>query len=185
MSGMTLWRASIKKTFQGEDWDNVYTLNAASLTAATGAAQQIVVAERSVHTLDVGFVSLTIEPAVLGAGGGTVVALTGNGTHIVGSEYLPLFNVVRCFFRPAAGKPSQKYLRLPVQESIQAAGAITGAFLTTIQTNYVNPLMTIPEFVDVDGQAFVTAGVHPRVGMRQLKRKRRSRPNEKRGWVPK
>lgn len=186
MSGMALWKVRIHKERGEAKWSNVYTVQASSLPAAVSAGQLIYPRERAITSDDILFTVMEVEPAVLGAGGGTVVTLGQYGTNVMGGGEALLFVTVRCFFRPSAGKPSQKYLRgvLYKDSYNSSTGAITPAVVTGFQTNYVNPLMAIPEFVDVDGQPFTSAGVVPHVQERQMKRKRRSRAGFKRGWVP-
>lgn len=184
MSGMTLWRVGVDKQLGDQEWSNVYTVNAASLAAAITVGSAIVVIEKAVHYDTVSFVNLVVEPAILAGGGGTVVGLSGTGARLGGDEYLPLFNTVRCWFRPAAGKPSQKYLRLPLRELFQANGALVTTERTFVHNNYVLPLLDVNEYVDVDGQEFISGAVYPRVQERQLRRKRRTRAGFKRGWVP-
>lgn len=185
MSGMTLWDVAIKKQRVDEQWVNVYVINAPNVGAAVAVGQEIAILERAVHLVSVSFISVTAEPRTLPPGGGTVLALTGTGSVAVSTEELPLFNVVRVWLRPATGKPSQKYLRLPLRENDTTAMAVHATTAAAIDTSYAQQLLTIPELVDPQGQAFVSAGVAPLIGNRQLSWKRRARPNEKRGWVAK
>lgn len=184
MSGMSLWKASILKQRGDEQWANVYTLSAGSLAAAISAGLGIVPIEKAVHLTSVFFISLTVEPAILGAGGGTVTALSGTGAVGVSSTELPLFNTVRVWFRPASGKPSQKYLRLPLRQNDMSGQDVHATTRAFVQANYADVLLGIAAFVDVDGQAFTSSGVAPRIQERQLRRKRRAREGFKRGWVP-
>lgn len=184
MSGMTLWTVDIKKRRGQREWSNVYTVNAPSLAAATAVGQQIVPLEKAVHMNEVAFISMEVRPQILGAGGGTVVALSGNGTIIPGSDLMPMFNTIRVRLQPAAGKPSQKYIRMPLEETRTTGDTIVAGTVGYVQANYADPLIDIPGVVDVDGQPFESATVIPLVQIRQLKRERRSRPGFKRGWVP-
>jgi len=184
MSGMTLWIVDIRKTWDGGGWSNVYHVNAGNLAAAITAGSSIVAAEKAVHSDGVAFVEMEVRPALLGAGGGTVVALSGNGAVAFPSAVLAPFVTARCVFRPNTGKPSQKYLRLCLDESSVNGRIIEAARLTAITNNYLTPLMAIAAFVDPQGQAFVSATVRQGVQQRQTKRQRTSRPGFKRGWVP-
>lgn len=185
MSGMNLWQARVYKQLGTEQWSNTYVVQAATLSAAADAGQAIVAIERNVHMVEVAYIKLDIEPITLPAGGGTSVPLSLTGAKPSQAPYLPLHDTIRCWFRPAAGKPSMKYLRGPISETRQNDGVLEAAWRGVYQDQFVVPLLGEPRYVDVDGQAFVSGGVHPLVQLRQLSWKRRSRPGQKRGWVAK
>lgn len=185
MSGMASWFAYIRKEAMNEQWGNRYVIRAASLSGAMAIADQIVAKEKAIHLSNTAFLDVTLEPVILGAGGGTVYSIGGNGAANVALDYLPLFNVVRVWLRPENGKPSQKYLRNCGSYGQAAAGVWVPSFRNFIRDTYALPLLAIPGLVDVDNQVFLTTGVAPKVGEHQLRRKRRPRPGMKRGWVPK
>lgn len=184
MSGMQNWYAIIRKTDTYEEWVNRYVVRAADILSAISIAQQIVTAERAVHKDYVRFLDITLEPVILGTGGGTVVALSGVGGVASTGERMPLFVCVRVWFRPQTGKPSQKYLRLPLQEGEVANDVVASGVITLLTNSYITPLMGLTGLVDPQGQTFQTAGVKPSVQERQLRRRRESREGFKRGWIP-
>lgn len=185
MSGMTLWKARIRKQcgFYADDWENVYHLNAANLGSAVSAAQAIVAIERAVHTTHVSFVDLAVAPALLPPGGGTVVGLNLLGQRTPGTDPMPVVNVARIILRPATGKPSMKYLRLPLYDDDTSGQGLVTARISHLTANYCSPLMAVAELVDPQGQVFTGITVAPLAGMRQPRRKRRSRPGFRRDWV--
>lgn len=182
---MTLWKCRLHKSIGEEEWSNVYTVNAASVAAATAVGQNIATMEKAVHCRNVNFGLMEVEPAILGAGGGTVVTIGGVGSLAFDADAALLFVTVRCTFRPSSGKPSMKYIRgaLNNVQYSAATGILLGSLVTIFQNNYVAPLVALAAFVDVDGQAFTGGAVIPHIQERQLKRKRRSRPGQKRGWI--
>lgn len=181
---MALYRIAIHKVHGGEEWSNTYVVNAGSLAAATAEGNSIVAIEKAVHLTQVQFVRMYVAPLAGPAGSGTMVGLTGTGAVGGRTDLLPLFNTVRVIFRTASGKPSQKYLRLPLGENDHTSGIVDPTHQTFVNTNYTAPMLALASFVDVDGQAFTSASLWPYVQIRQLKRKRRSRAGFVRGWVP-
>lgn len=173
MSGSSRWIVDIQKNMGGEYWTNVYNVLAASLADAVTAGLEIAGYERSQHSVLVTFDVMRVRPALLPSGGGTIVALGGTGQIAFTAQRLPLFNVVRVDFRPAAGRPSRKYLRLGLDTGAVAANSVGGLTAGTrdlINTAYAQPLIAESYFVDVDSQPFTSAIVYPTIHMRQLRR---------------
>lgn len=96
---------------------------------------------------------------------------------------LPLFNAVRCTLSDGNGRPSQKYLRLPLEESDITAGTITVTLSNLVQLSYITDLLALDGLVSNTGDVFTEGAVIPAVQMRQLNWKRRARPGFVRGWV--
>lgn len=166
------------------EWSNVYTVEAANLAAAVVLATPIINAERAVSRNWVNFTVCEIEPQGASAGQGTIITVSQIGQLSAGAGRLPLESCVRVVFRPAAGKPSMKWLRGVCAEDDQELGVLGASIITPVTNLYLNVLLDLDEYVDVDGQAFTGGHVVPTVANRQLKRRRRSRPGFKRGWVP-
>lgn len=166
-------------------WGNTYIVEAADLAEAKAHGQEIAAIEKAIHRTTVLFLTMDVRQHGVKPSLGTVVSLTGTGADGTAGEELALFNTVRVAFRPNTGKPSQKYLRLPLIELNTANGRITSAFQTAVLSTYASALLAKTYFVDPQGQAFASAAVMPQVQERQLTRRRRPMPGMKRGWVPK
>lgn len=175
---MPLWTVDIEKQLGLEFWTNRYILNSADLASATAVGAQIVTAERTIHTTDVNFNRYRVADLdpLTDIFTITPIGLTGGVTK--STDYLPLFNVLRVDFGVEQGRPSRKYLRLPIQESQQVDFAFTPGFLAFVQTNYVDAMLGISQYVDVDGQNIINGAPKESVAMRQLRRgsKRRVTP---------
>lgn len=175
---MPLFSLDIEKSFNGEFWTNRYILELDDVTAGSTVVNQIIEAEQDVHGGAILFTKARLSDMTPDTDNYVVFIINTYGHLAVSSEYLPLWNVIRCDFQVDTGRPSRKYLRCPVYESNQVAGVLTSDTITFMQENYVDVLVAIPEFVDVDGQPIVDGFVYPNVGMRQLRRgsKRRTTP---------
>lgn len=168
---MPLWKLDIEKLLQGEYWSNRYIIEEASLATALLAAEPIVDAERSIHQTVVNFTKYRVSDMVLGTDIYQTVTINLPGLSTQSDQWLPLFNVVRVDFNTVGGgRPSRKYLRLPISEVWTQNGNLVNTFVSEIQINYADALIDLPQYVDVDGQAFSNASVSPYVGMRQLRR---------------
>lgn len=180
---MGSYNVSIVKQVNNTTWSNRYVVFADDISAAETAANSILAIERTAHASLVSFVGMKIDNTIIGSPDNKTVGLTGTGSNAEASDYLPLHNTVRVVFHTATGRPSQKYLRAPVFESYQTAGVLTSSTRAWFVTNYAAPLLEIEAFKDVDGQVFTSATVAPLVSLRQLNRRRSSRPGFHRGWV--
>jgi hypothetical protein len=170
--GSGLWVADIEKMYLGEYWTNRYIIAAASLVDAATVASQIVGAERAIHMLQVLFTRYRVSDGAPNTDVYQVNNLNSYGTVDAETQYiLPLFNVCRCDFNVAGGgRPSRKYLRGVYSEADISYNSVNAAKVAAIQTNFVNPLVALAGYVDVDGQEIVAGSVYPQVAMRQLRR---------------
>jgi hypothetical protein len=170
MSGTAgTYQIDIEKQLGTERWTNVYYVTAASANAATTLGGFIVTAEKQLHMTQVSFVQMRVRPMPVGSGEGTTSPLTGTGVRI-GSDFLPLFNVIRVDFRVDSGRPSRKYYRAPVDDGDTTQGVLNTASRDFFQAQVNTMLANVPELVDVDGQPWISGTVHNFVGMRQLRR---------------
>ena len=178
MSGPGLWQVDIEKVLGTEYWTNVYYVAATSLTDAAIEAAKIKEIERGVHQTEVGFTKYRVR----GVGGegniGTAFAIGQNGLSAEEAPYLPLFCVARFDLTVVAGRPSRKYLRLPLNRLTSANGALEAATQTFLQSNYAAPLAALESLRDENGNDIIAVNVHPFIAMRQLRRgsKRRTQP---------
>jgi hypothetical protein len=167
-----LWVADIEKMLQGEYWTNRYIIEAGTMGAAETIAGTIMGLEKSIHNTGVLFTRYRVSD---GQPNTDVYQVTqanvfgeNNGD---GTSLLPLFNVLRADFTTAGGgRPSRKYLRGIIAESHVSFNSLNADFRANIAASYVNPLVNLVGYVDVDGQQIVSGSLYPFVGMRQLRR---------------
>lgn len=158
-------------------WTNVYHVNAPDLANAITVGNSIVTLEKTIHASSVNFTKMRVQNTSVLAQAGTIVPLSGAGGRSV-TNAAPLFNVFRVDFAVSSGRPSRKYLRGPVATADITNGALQSAIVTSIQNNYITPLINTGVMTDPQGQGFVSGAVFPSVGMRQLRRgsKRKTTP---------
>lgn len=168
---MALWRLVSEKYFNGTYWSNTYVLQADNLADAVDAAQAVRNVEKTAHFNTVAFTKYRVSDVLVDTDVYQVITENDTGDLIAGGqELLPLFNRIRVDFNTVGGgRPSRKYLCPPVAESFQASGVLVPASLG-FMPGYIAGMLAIPEFVDVDGQAFSGGSYTLVVGMRQLRR---------------
>lgn len=171
---MAVWEISIEKQLGGEYWINVYHGDVADQAAAQALGFQIATIESSVHQSTVTFTKYRVRQVGQLAGPGTVYPLGFPGTNGA-ADSLPLFCVQRVDFAVPVGRPSRKYLKLPVFEAAQSNGTFSQDHLTSINNSYSTPLLNLDGLSSNDGQTFVAIAANPVVGMRQLRRGSRKR----------
>lgn len=166
------WVVDIEKSYQGEYWTNRYCVQATTLAAAHAIGLQICTIERSIHNDAILFNRVRTSDNTPNTDVYQIGVINAFGTvALAGNQLLPLFNVVRCDFNTeGGGRPSRKFLRGYLFEAAIDFNTIGSAYISSVQTNYVNALVGLAGFVDVDGQEIVSGSVHPFVGMRQLRR---------------
>lgn len=169
MSTPQTWQVVIQKVMDGEYFVNDYHVQAASPTAAKIEALKIVEIEKDIFTVRVGFINFRVRSAA-STGQGTVYPLTGAGTVGV-TDYYPLYATVRVDLAPEFGRVGRKYLRPPLGMSGgDGKGGLSTAAQTFYRDNYCIPLIALGTVCKPNGQPFVSAGVHPLIQMRQLRR---------------
>jgi len=175
---MPLFTLQIEKELNGEFWVNRYILLLDDITQAVFAGNSITGFELAIHKERVNFTKYRVsdqDPAT----DEFVIVPIGQPGQVTGSgDALPLWNVVRVDFPAGNGRPSRKYLRLPIFETEQTNGVLEVGITSLVATEYGIPLGDFSEFVDVDGTGLGTGVVTPNVAMRQLRRgsKRRTTP---------
>lgn len=178
---MTHYSVISEKMFGGIYWTNRYIVNAPTLAEATDLAAAIRTIEREVHYVDVNFTKYRVSDQIEGTDTYQVVndSVTGDLVAEGGADWLPLFCRTRVDFNTAGGgRPSRKFLCPMMHEGIQTSGNLTDGWRTFVQENYVEPLLDLVGFIDVDGQGFSSGSVIRQVAMRQLRRgsKRKATP---------
>lgn len=166
----------------GKEWSNSYWVQAVDLDEAQGFGSTIINAEGSIHRANVNFVRYRVSTAMPEDGVFVTVPVNFAGGLAIASGQLPLWDTVRVDFAVFGGRPSYKFLRLPLEELDQQDGVLTSFFANQVKTFYADVLGTITVggvvtsgLTDESGQAFVGITVHPRVQMRQTFRRRARR----------
>lgn len=168
---MARFVVDIEKSFGGEYFTNVYHCNVADRGLAEGFALDVAQREAAITRANVAFIKARVRPDSGPGAAGSIVGLGFNGGLTAGSNNLPLFNVVRVDFTTAEGRPSRKYLRLPLLENEPAGnGGIVATRRTQIVTAYAQPMLNDGRFCDPQSQPFTGAIVMAAIGMRQLRR---------------
>jgi len=186
---MARYRVTTYKHFFDHDgfkpWSNVYYLETSSLENALSGGVAIATVETHIlkEYVKVFRVHAVQDATLHQAGGSQEVDLQGQVTGDF-ALMLPLFNTIRITFSDGVGRPSSKYFRCPLQEDEITSGALIGAFIDDINTNYCEDLLGIPGLVSNTGDDFTDIVCQPNVQMRQTDWHRRTRPGFKRGWVP-
>lgn len=186
---MPLYRVRTFKhcnAFGGEAWENVYTVNPATLAQARTLAGVIMGYEQAVSYDTISFDGWDIHLAAGGPTQDKALGYFGQGALASAGlgGILPLFNTVRVVFANATGRPEVKYLRLGANADNIGSGDWDGEFVDAVDAGYTQPLAGELEYVGPHGEAHVSGLTLPKVQDRQLGWHRRSRPGQKRGWVP-
>lgn len=167
---MALYQVDIQKSWQNEFWTNRYYIEVDSLELGLGIATEIVAIERAVHISVVRFDKYRVSDTVEGTENYIIVPLGAPGLRESTEAAIPLFNVARIDFPAGTGRPSRKYLRLPIQRSEVNGNMFENNFINFVNQNYGVPMGDLDGFVDPQGTALGTGQCSPNVGMRQLRR---------------
>jgi len=167
---MPLFSLDIEKELGGEFWTNRYILELDDITQAVLAGNTITGFELAIHYDIVNFTKYRVSDLNPETDVYVIVPIGAAGERTFVGSYLPLFNVVRVDFPAGTGRPSRKYLRLPINENEVDNGVLASGLIALINSEYGVPLGDFELFVDVDGQPIGTGIVSPKVAMRQLRR---------------
>lgn len=185
---MPLYEVSVSKRLTvGNDlrrWVNNYHVEADDLTQALAHGVDISIIEQKVHKDYVLFSYVNAREAIPDPPPGGIAALTGFG-DVTGDPAvrLPNFNSVRVVLADGNGRPSQKYLRLPLQEGEVTDGTLSAAIINDVTLDYVTDLLALGFLRSNSGDAFTSGNVVAAIQMRQTNWNRRTRPGFHRGWV--
>lgn len=175
---MPLYTVDVQKVQGTEYWTNRYVISSATLGAAAIDAEPIIAAEQAIHTWNVRLDRYRVRPLAAGGDNYIIVPLGADGTYNGGAlaSQLQLFNVVRADFAVAEGRPSRKYYRVGLTESMVAGPTLEETYRALVDAALETMRLDMGgAFVDVDGQAINGATVFPATGMRQLRRGSRRR----------
>lgn len=172
----TLYRIEMEKTLGSEAWTNVYY----GLPEGTGGyplalVDAILAAERAVTHPTVSFTRTRISSTARGDDMYRIVQHNVAGQSATTGDVMPLFVVARVELGTVQGRPSRKYLRGVLTETEVAVGVVSANAITRINNGYSTPIAAAAGLTDVDGQEIISATVVSAVGMRQLRRRSRSR----------
>jgi hypothetical protein len=187
---MPVYRVTIAKQlidgpYALQPWSNVYHLNDSSMASALLHAPVIVDLEKTLYPDNVRIFRYSIsDPAVPNTGTSKTISESGNRSTGTVATQLPLFNCVLAKLIVTSGRPSPKYLRVVLDESEVDTGAVVGTLITAIETNFTTPLVNLGYVTDESGNLITDALVMSKIQMRQTGWHRRTRPGQKRGWVP-
>jgi len=178
---MPQYRIQIFKAITtGKPWSNVYHCISDDLAAASQFAQSLVSIEQNVHYTFVTILRARVSTEAPSDGIFNTVVFNAPGLRGGSPQTLPLFNTERIDFGVFGGRPSYKYLRGPVAETVQDGGTLTGDEIVFLDTNYAQPMLdlsTTPigdgQLVDEDGNPFTSVTVYGQVQERQRTRRRR------------
>lgn len=169
---MPKWSVDIEKLLRGEYWTNRYWVKDDNMAQALISADMLYTSERAIHKNNVLFTKLRVSDGLPNTDVYQIVNLNTFGVQVPQGDELPLFCIVRVDFNTeGGGRPSRKYLRLPLNDvNMVAEGKLDTEFIGGIMEYYATPLVGFASYVDVDEQNIVSASVWPWVGMRQLRR---------------
>jgi hypothetical protein len=167
---MALFKLDIEKRWLGEFWTNRYILQGESITELIPSAEEIVAAEKAIHLSVVTFTKYRISDSDPSTSTFVIVPINDVGDRNAGSAGLPAFNCVRVDFPAGFGRPSRKYLRLPLQSAEVSNNDIAIGLISLVNTQYGAVLGDLVTFVDVDGETLGTGVAQQQVAMRQLRR---------------
>jgi hypothetical protein len=159
-------------------WTNVYHVTAADQATAVTRGTSIVNIEKAVHAANTAFTKMRVQNVIPDGMSGSIIPLSGAGSRTTPSDFLAMFNTARVDFAKATGRPNRKYLRLFIGELETTSGVLTAAFITTLTSNYLSPILALGYVCDAAGRVITSGAIALQVQMRQLRRgsKRRTTP---------
>lgn len=174
-----LFKVEVFKSANGEEWGNVWYVNAADMDAANTAAAVIIDAEEDITGSLVTFTSARVSTAQPNDNVFTTIPINSTGHVEITGNYLPLWDTIRVDFPAASGRPGRKYIRGALgTEHLSGnfgqldAGKVTDA--AGVFNALISNLASASPLVQPDGDAYVSAAPASHVQMRQLHRKRRA-----------
>ena len=166
---MPIYQVAIEKQLGTEFWVNDWYVDAPSVASAHAMGDEIMDFEQDLSLNVVQFVRMRVRPAGTLGNSGTIFPVTGTGSRPAG-PYLPLFNTLNLIMSVPVGRPSRKYLRLPLLSADVGNGVLTNSAMTYFQTQLSGHLPQMPDVCDESGQQITHIGIVATVGMRQLRR---------------
>lgn len=174
---MPLFNVDVQKQQGNEFWSNVYHVDAADVTEALTRGQAIANIEKAVHGSDVNITAVRARRAGLIGAETAFAALNIACTYAAST--MPLAVCARVVFGNGTSRPGIKYLRTAVNPTeVSQRTTIIPARLTTLQTNYCDPLLALPYLRDSKNRVVLTVKPAPNIANHQLRRgsKRKLQP---------
>jgi hypothetical protein len=164
-------------------WSNVYRLDASSLDVALTRGNTIANAELNLLWDNYELYRIHAETVTLGVGKTLNVVAPGLRDSADPDVQLPLFNTVRVDFSGPSGRPSIKYLRLPLIEAEVTGFNLDPTFKTLVEDTYADLVLGLGYVLNGQGETIDSYVVNDAVQMRQQGWHRRTRPGFHRGYV--
>lgn len=166
-----LSKLTIHKTYQGENWVNVYHLSLAYDSAqASAQAMGLVDFERNMSLTSVLFTHFTISDNIEDTDAYFSTPLNLLGQSPATADPAPLWATLRIdFSKLGGGRPGRKYYRGCLKENLVGPfGLLDPTFVSGVQTN----AQTVMDANTAGGENFtyVNAAVYPYMQIRQLRR---------------
>jgi hypothetical protein len=173
------YKVEIFKSAYGENWANVYLIDASSLEAAQAAGALLYDAEVEFHLPAVTFDYMRVSTIAAGDNSYITVPLGNPGEGTSSGDVAPLFVTAR-FDVPVdgGGRPSRKFYRGVLSEVNYTANSVDAGWRSGI-ASIINTAVAAAgtlgtPVVDPQGQEWGTGVFYNKPQMRQLHRKRRS-----------
>lgn len=183
---MALYRVTIFKRLEalnGEQWTNVYHVDALGAASALDAGETIANLEANVLIQAVTIFRISVKELPDGATALRAVTIAGD-IDIDPANMIPMFNTIRCTFTDDVGRSESKYLRGRIGEINVQGFNISGELRDEVNTLYAQEILGVLGIRGPNGETLESASVQQLIQMRQLGWHRRTRPGFKRGWVP-
>lgn len=183
---MALHKVTIRKRWEavtGNEWVNVYNIEALGPNSAIDAGETIAGYEMAVSPASVHVVRITAQAVTGGAVVQRAVDIAGALT-VDPVNMVPLFNTVRVVLTDEVGRSESKYLRALIAEANLDGINITNELQDAVQDGYATPLIAVLGLRGPSGETISAASTQKLVQMRQIGWSRRSRPGFHRGYVP-
>lgn len=187
---MPLYRVTTYKEyhgvpFEGEKWTNVYHCFTDNVTGAIATGEFAAEAEMAVSYEPVTAYAVTaVNTANKNDKAKSAIALDGQLSITGLGGPLPMFNVVRVIFSDSLERAESKYLRTAAQRDNIEGGSWSEEYVTFVQTNYTEVILGELTMRGPNNEVLTGGRTQDPVQNRQLGWHRRSRPGQKRGWVP-
>lgn len=165
-------------------WSNNYNVLADNILDAADYGDQIAAIEAAILWDNVTVSGIRVAPvSVPGAGYTRLAAVPGERTDADPAVQLPTFNTVLAQFLPSIGRPSNKFLRLPLVEAEVTGGQLESTFQSLLVTDYLGPIVALGVVCNQAGSLIISSRLKVAVESRQLGWHRRARPGFHRGYV--
>jgi hypothetical protein len=179
---MATFLAQVFKVYGAIRWSNVYRFEAANLAeATTDVVPLLATAEHALLHPDMSVESIRISSATTGDDVFSVTPINEPGGSAAADDPLPLFCTVRVDINViGGGRPSRKYYRGNLTESVITGSTINDTTLTLFETTVNNLISDMNDaghaLEDPQQQDWDVASALRPIQMRQLHRKRRRTP---------